>query len=88
MHLRTYERGVEGETLACGSGAVAAAGSMVRRGLVEPPVECTTASGTLLRVDFGEGSPGVDATARLEGDARIVARGSLGPDVLPGKGRP
>lgn len=87
LQLRTYERGVEGETLACGSGAVAAAGSMVRQGLVEAPVECATASGTMLRVDFGEGTPGVDAPASLEGDARIVARGSLGPDALPGPGR-
>lgn len=53
VRIRTYERGVEGETLACGTGAVASALVAYRKGLVrEKPVEVHTKGGELLRVDF------------------------------------
>lgn len=47
MRLRTYERGVERETLSCGSGVVAAAISALGRGLVTAPVKVGTAGGFL-----------------------------------------
>lgn len=52
LTLRTYERGVEGETLACGTGMVAAALVAARVGRVQPPVSITCASGDVLEVDF------------------------------------
>lgn len=50
VHLRTYERGVEGETLACGTGASAAAVVLSRRGAVTGPVRVSTRGGDRLAV--------------------------------------
>lgn len=50
--VRTYERGVEGETLACGTGVVATAISAVLKGLVQQPVAVHVAGGDTLTVDF------------------------------------
>ncbi len=50
--LRTFERGVEGETLACGTGAVATAVALVAGGKVAAPVELAVASGDRLTVSF------------------------------------
>ena len=47
IRLRVYERGA-GETLACGSGACAAAVAGIRRGLLDSPVRVTTRGGDLL----------------------------------------
>ena len=53
--MRTYERGVEGETLACGTGALAAARLAVVRGVCSFPVEVRCRSGEKLMVDDAEG---------------------------------
>lgn len=47
VRLRVFERGV-GETLACGTGACAAAVSGIRRGLLDPDVRVYLAGGPLL----------------------------------------
>jgi diaminopimelate epimerase len=52
VRLRTFERGVEGETLACGTGAAATALVLAARGRVRPPVTLDVASGDALVVDF------------------------------------
>lgn len=50
--LRSFERGVEGETLACGTGAISSAiVSYALRG-INPPVKVFTKSGSILTVDF------------------------------------
>lgn len=53
--LRVYERGV-GETLACGTGACAAAVSGIRRGLLDANVDMELAGG-LLNIAWKEGEP-------------------------------
>jgi diaminopimelate epimerase len=73
---RTYERGVEAETLACGTGAVATAWLLTQWGLTQGPVRLTTRSGRGVGVRFG--APNAGAKASLSGDARIVFRGQLG----------
>jgi diaminopimelate epimerase len=81
LRMRTYERGVEAETLACGTGAVASAVVATRLGLVSPPVEVVTTSGRVLDVDFawdGERASGVT----LGGEARVVMRGEIWPEAL------
>ncbi|MBD3368493.1 MAG: diaminopimelate epimerase [Candidatus Eisenbacteria bacterium] len=76
IELRTYERGVEDETLACGTGAVAAAIIEGARGRVTPPVSVRTRGGPTLTVDFFMSDMGFcDVT--LTGEARIVYRGTL-----------
>ena len=50
--VRTYERGVEGETLACGTGAVASAILSAVRGVAAPPVTVRTSGGETLVVHF------------------------------------
>lgn len=51
--IRTYERGVEGETLSCGTGGVAAAVMAYKLGLISSPVNVVTKGG-LLVIDVGE----------------------------------
>ena len=50
--IRTYERGVEGETLACGTGAVAAGILSALHGHVRPPVTVRTRGGEVLTIHF------------------------------------
>jgi diaminopimelate epimerase len=70
MTIRTWERGVEGETLACGSGIVAAA-LLTLKGSARSRLECRPRSGDLLVVEAC-GSPPL-CRSRLTGPARIVA---------------
>jgi diaminopimelate epimerase len=80
FRYRTYERGVEAETLACGTGAVATALLLTEWGLANGPVRIQTRSGRELGVRFS----GQAASRRpsLTGEARIVYRGHFGE--LPG----
>ncbi len=52
LSLRTYERGVEDETLACGTGIAASALIAYKLGKVKSPVEVKAASGDILVVGF------------------------------------
>jgi len=56
IRLRVYERG-SGETLACGTGACAAAVAGIRRGLLDSPVRVTTRGGDLTIAWAGPGQP-------------------------------
>ena len=81
--IRTFERGVEGETLACGTGCVAAALTLVSEGKARPPIVLRTRSGSDVGVRF-EGTPEKASGVRLEGEARLVFVGQLSDEALEG----
>ena len=74
--VRTYERGVENETLACGTGSVAAALIAAKKGLVSSPVEVLVRSGERLNIYFEE-TDGAYGNVYLEGGAKVVYQGLL-----------
>lgn len=80
-HVRTFERGVEGETLACGSGAVAV-GMAARQDGAPETVIVVPRSGLLLKVTI-EGDRRQPRGARLAGDARVVFEGVLEAEGIP-----
>jgi diaminopimelate epimerase len=80
--IRTYERGVERETLACGSGCVAAAHALKLKRGAGDVIDLKTASGDILSVELPGGSAqggsshdGTSGTAHLVGPARVVYEG-------------
>jgi len=80
VHVRTWERGVERETLSCGTGAVAV-GLVARLDGAPETVVVVPRSGLTLNVTI-EGDPAHPASARLEGDARFVFEGVLDPEAI------
>ena len=79
--VRTYERGVEDETLACGTGCVASAlVTAVRQGW-RSPIAVTTRSGGVLTIHFERAGQDF-RSVYLEGDARIVYTAELQTDAL------
>lgn len=74
--MRTYERGVEGETLSCGTGAVACALALEEEGLARSPVRLWTRSGLPLDVTW-ELNKGAATSIRLRGEGRLVFRGII-----------
>ena len=76
LDIRTYERGVENETLACGTGAVASALIAHLDGYGVSPVPVHTRGGTILTVHF-ENRGEMFSNIQLQGEARVVYEGSL-----------
>jgi diaminopimelate epimerase len=76
--LRTYERGVEAETLACGTGAVAAAVALVRTEKAALPVSLRMRSGRSLHIRATL-SGGKATQVWLSGEGRMIFRGELDP---------
>lgn len=73
--IRTYERGVEGETLACGTGAVATGILLTEWGLATSPIQLRTRSGRQLEVTIRK--DGAAWNPSLRGPAEIVFVGEL-----------
>jgi diaminopimelate epimerase len=78
--IRTYERGVEDETLACGTGSVASALVTAFKDKAGSPLSLVTRSGGILTIHFKE-SDGRFSDIYLEGDARVVYKGILWEDA-------
>jgi len=83
IEVRTYERGVENETLACGSGIVSSAVVAAQFGKVTSPVSVLTRSGITLEVEFVL-RDGYAEEVRLRGDARLIYRATITPETLDG----
>ena len=79
--IRTYERGVEAETMACGTGAVATAILSACRGLTESPVRVKTLGGEILTVYF-ELEKREARAIFLEGKALFVYSGQIEDDLI------
>ena len=75
IHIRTYERGVEGETFACGTGAVASGVILKEKGLIESPVNILTKGGETLKVY-------INNEVYLEGNALVIYTGMLNDEAL------
>jgi diaminopimelate epimerase len=72
--IRTYERGVEGETLACGTGTVAAAVAAAHREEAPLPLSFRSRGGPELRV-HAQLEPARVSGVWLEGEGRFLFRG-------------
>ena len=76
LKIRTYERGVEDETLACGTGSIAAAlvAAMLKK--CTSPVKVHTRSNEILTISFFE-RDGAVSEVTLKGGAQMVFQGSI-----------
>jgi diaminopimelate epimerase len=83
IRVRTYERGVEAETLACGTGVVASAIVTTARGLTSPAVQAETRGGDILEV-YVENSDKDSMDVSLEGEASLVYRAQLTNETIRG----
>lgn len=87
IRVRTYERGVEAETLSCGSGVVASSCVAALLGTVERTISVLTRSGIRylveMEIDEQEGERSV-RQVRLTGDARLVYKSQLTAETIEG----
>lgn len=81
LEMRTYERGVEDETLACGTGAIASALLAAERGEVRSPVRVKTRGGEELVIHFHKNGDDFE-NVWLEGNTSIVYQGRLHEEAL------
>lgn len=82
LHVRTYERGVEDETMACGTGAVAAAIIAGKMGQVQSPVQVITSGGEKLTIYFAFLDDESVVDVYLEGPAHFIYEGILDREAL------
>jgi diaminopimelate epimerase len=79
--IRTYERGVENETMACGTGAVACAILSAYKNLTDSPVKVKTWGGEILTVYFYLDGQEI-SDVFLEGEAVLVYSGQIERDII------
>ena len=76
VYVRTYERGVEGETLACGTGITASAVALALNGEVKSPVTLIARSGDAFRVWLKPAGAGAKEIY-IQGPAKIIFKGEI-----------
>ena len=82
LRVRTYERGVEDETLACGTGSIACALIASVRGAVSgSPVQVETRSGEMLTIHFKKEGDFFEQV-ELEGSTSLVYQAQLNEEAL------
>ena len=82
LKVRTYERGIEGETMACGTGAVAAALYAAMQKGYESPVAVETFGGDTNTVYFDLQDGPVAKDVFLQGPTRLVCTGQITSEAL------
>lgn len=82
LRIRTYEKGVEDETLACGSGCISASIATFLQKQTDPPITFEPYSGIPVKVHFQPGGDFQDLY--LEGDARLIYHGELSSEAWTG----
>jgi len=82
LNVRTYERGVEDETMACGTGAVASALIASLQKKMESPVEVITSGGGMLTILFDLQDGPVAENVYLQGPTRLICTGQLTAEAL------
>jgi diaminopimelate epimerase len=78
--IRTYERGVEDETLACGTGSVGTALVAATKGMTTSPAVLHTRGGETLNIYFEQSGDSFH-NVFLEGDARVIYEGKLSKEA-------
>lgn len=81
--LRTYERGVEAETLACGTGATSTAICLRRFFNAPPHLRILCAGGDILEIELIE-ADNILKEAYLTGPAKTAFRGTIAAESFPG----
>lgn len=76
IFIRTYERGVEDETLACGTGSAASAIISFLTENISPPITLITKGGEELIVDFNMGNKKFESLS-LTGSAKVIFTGEF-----------
>lgn len=77
IFIRTYERGVEAETLACGTGITAGAIAMAALMDIKPPVICLAKNGEKFKVWFDRGNKERISNIYLQGPAKQIFKGEM-----------
>lgn len=83
LEIRTYERGVEDETLACGTGAIACALVASIREMIDSPVRVKTRGGEELTIHFKREN-GSFEQVWLEGNTSVVYQAQLHEEAIKG----
>nr|MBF0220838.1 diaminopimelate epimerase [Desulfobulbaceae bacterium] len=84
LNVRTYERGVEDETMACGTGAVASAIIASLSAQVTSPTSVVTSGGEILIIHFSKDGEDTVTEVFLEGPAHFIYEGQMYKEALLG----
>jgi len=76
ISIRTYERGVYDETMACGTGATASAAAATLQGLVKPGSVKVTTRGGIINIKIDK-----ELNAQMTGPVAAVYSGELTTDI-------